>query len=77
MRKWIVLAFLMSGSLLPALERQPLSVYHGRREALAQKLNGGIAILFAANEPAMEYQEFRQDEDFYYLTGWNEPGAAS
>jgi Xaa-Pro aminopeptidase len=24
----------------------------------------------------MEYQDYRQDEDFYYLTGWNEPGAA-
>jgi Xaa-Pro aminopeptidase len=59
-----------------ALERQPTAIYHARREALAKKLNGGIAILFAANEPALEYQEYRQDEDFYYLTGWNEPGAA-
>jgi Xaa-Pro aminopeptidase len=59
-----------------ALERQPTPVYHARREALAAKLNGGIAILFAANEPPLEYQEYRQDEDFYYLTGWNEPGAA-
>ena len=60
----------------PALERQPVPIYHARREALAKKLNGGIAILFAANEPPLEYQEYRQDEDFYYLTGWNEPGAA-
>jgi Xaa-Pro aminopeptidase len=59
-----------------AIERQPAPVYHARREALAKKLNGGVAILFAANEPALEYQEYRQDEDFYYLTGWNEPGAA-
>ena len=59
-----------------ALERQPSAVYHARREALAKKLNGGVAVLFAANEPALEYQEYRQDEDFYYLTGWNEPGAA-
>ncbi len=58
------------------LERQPTPIYHARREALAQKLNGGIAILFAADEPALEYQDYRQDEDFYYLTGWNEPGAA-
>jgi len=59
-----------------AIERQPAPVYRARREALAKKLNGGVAILFAANEPALEYQEYRQDEDFYYLTGWNEPGAA-
>ena len=24
----------------------------------------------------MEYQDYRQDEDFYYLTGSNEPGGA-
>ena len=30
----------------------PPADYHARREALAKKLNGGIAILFAANEPA-------------------------
>jgi len=59
-----------------ALDRQPTPVYHARREALAKKLNGGIALLFAANEPPLEYQQYRQDEDFYYLTGWNEPGAA-
>jgi Xaa-Pro aminopeptidase len=59
-----------------ALERQPTPTYHARREALARKLNGGIALLFAANEPPLEYQDYRQDEDFYYLTGWNEPGAA-
>ena len=59
-----------------AIERQPDADYHARRVALGASLKGGVAILFAANEPAMEYQSFRQDEDFYYLTGWNEPGAA-
>lgn len=59
-----------------ALDRQPNADYHARRVALAGKLNGGIAILFAADEPSAEYLEYRQDEDFYYLTGWNEPGAA-
>jgi len=60
----------------PAPERQLTAIYLARREALAKKLNGGIAALFAANEPLLEYQEYRRDEDFYYLTGWNEPGAA-
>lgn len=59
-----------------ALDRQSNADYHARRVALAGKLNGGIAILFAADEPPLEYMEYRQDEDFYYLTGWNEPGAA-
>jgi Xaa-Pro aminopeptidase len=60
---------------LHALEKQPASVYHARREALAARLHGGVAVLFAAEEPQMEYQDYRQDEDFFYLTGWNEPGA--
>src|SRR5580692_5927270 len=24
----------------------------------------------------LDFMPYRQDEDFYYLTGWNEPGAA-
>ncbi len=59
-----------------ALDRQPTAIYHARRVALADKLNGGVAVLFANEEPSIEYQDYRQDEDFYYLTGWNEPGAA-
>ena len=59
-----------------ALERQPFSDYHARREALSRGLNGGIAIFFAAEEPVLDFMPYRQDEDFYYLTGWNEPGAA-
>jgi Xaa-Pro aminopeptidase len=62
--------------LLHALDRQPTAIYHARRVALADKLNGGVAVLFANEAPALEYQDWRQDEDFYYLTGWNEPGAA-
>ncbi len=59
-----------------AIDRQPDAAYHARRVALANKLNGGRALLFGADEPSVEYLDFRQDEDFYYLTGWNEPGAA-
>src|SRR5437763_11612790 len=71
----LTLCFAFASSLL-ALERQPAAEYHARRVALAGKLHGGFALIFAANEPAMNYQSWRQDEDFYYLTGWNEPGAA-
>jgi Xaa-Pro aminopeptidase len=59
-----------------ALERQPNEIYQARREALARQMHGGSALIFGNYEPPMEYQDFRQDEDFYYLTGWNEPGAA-
>jgi Xaa-Pro aminopeptidase len=63
-------------SLAPALEKQPSSDYHARRVALGNQLHGGVAILFAAEEPVLDFDPYRQDSDFYYLTGWNEPGAA-
>jgi Xaa-Pro aminopeptidase len=59
-----------------ALDRQSNADYHARRVALANKLNGGVAVLFAAEEPLLDFMPYRQDSDFYYLTGWNEPGAA-
>src|SRR5579859_2579084 len=59
-------------------ERQPNSDYHARREKLAAKLDGGVALLFAPPEltgPNNVYGYF-PDANFYYLTGWSEPGAA-
>ena len=75
----LALLFLAASAVLPslqALEKQPAGVYHARRQALAAKLHGGIAILFAAEEPLLDLTPYRQDEDFYYLTGWTEPGVA-
>ncbi len=75
---WLIILVLVLSVLpnLQALETQPASVYHARRVALAGKLHGGVAVLFAAQEPQLDLTPFRQDEDFYYFTGWNEPGAA-
>src|SRR3984957_11496103 len=78
LRIWLV-AFAALALVMPqlnALERQPSSIYHARRVALAGKLNGGVAVMFAAEEAALDFDPYRQDSDFYYLTGWNEPGAA-
>ncbi len=72
----ILLILGISSPALSALERQPNATYQARREALAHQLHGGVALIFGNYEPTMEYQDYRQDEDFYYLTGWNEPGAA-
>ena len=71
----------MTACVVPAgraLERQPNADYRARRQALAQKMAGGVAILFAGTEaegPNAVYG-FRQDNNFYYLSGWSEPGAA-
>ncbi len=72
------LALLVSFSALQvhALDKQPAGVFHARRVALAGRLNGGVAVLFAAEESQLDFTPYRQDSDFYYLTGWNEPGAA-
>ncbi|MDE3189172.1 MAG: aminopeptidase P family protein, partial [Acidobacteriota bacterium] len=75
----VVLVLLAALAALPAshaLEKQPASAYHARRVALAATLKGGVAVLFAAPEPLLDFMAYRQDSDFYYLTGWNEPGAA-
>jgi Xaa-Pro aminopeptidase len=75
---WVLL-LLCSAAFVPlvqALEKQPASAYHARREGLGAKLQGGVAVLFAAPEPVLDFMPYRQDSDFYYMTGWNEPGAA-
>ncbi len=72
----LLLAIAALTPTLSALEKQPTATYHARRAALGEKLQGGIAILFAAEESELDFASYRQDPDFYYLTGWNEPGAA-
>jgi Xaa-Pro aminopeptidase len=71
-----LLACALTAPMASALEKQPPTTYHARRVALAEKLQGGAAVLFAGEEPLLDFLPYRQDEDFYYLTGWNEPGAA-
>ena len=45
----LVLAILvLAAPLARSLEKQPAGVYHARRVALAAKLHGGVAVLFAA-----------------------------
>ncbi len=60
-----------------AFDRQPNSDYHARREALAKKV-AGVVILFAAteNDGPNDLYGFRQDDNFFYLSGLYEPGAA-
>ena len=70
------LIFLFVASPAHSLEKQSASVYRARRVALSAKLEGGVAVLFAAEEPVLDFMPYRQDPDFFYLTGWNEPGAA-
>jgi Xaa-Pro aminopeptidase len=65
-------------SLASALDRQPAADYHARRVKLAAKLDGGFALVFAPAEAEgpNDLYGYRPDDNFYYLTGWTEPGAA-
>lgn len=71
-----VLSTVLLLAALPVSGAEPAVDYHARRIRLAEKLKGGAAILFAAYPPRSELLAYRQDSDFYYLTGWKEPGAA-
>jgi len=73
-----VLATLLLLLSAAALERQPNADYRARRVALSSKTNGGLVVLFAAVEAEgpNDLYGFRQDDNFYYLTGLNQPGAA-
>jgi Xaa-Pro aminopeptidase len=53
----------------------PASVYQARREAVLKELGGCVALLAAEGETNGVTETFRQDGDFYWLTGINEPGA--
>ena len=70
--------FLLLATAAFALERQPNQTYRARREALAKKANGAPIVVFATTESDLTevLTGFRQDEDFWYLTGVNKPGAA-
>jgi Xaa-Pro aminopeptidase len=71
------LFFFFAGQSSFAMDRQPNSDYHARREALAKKV-GAVIVLFAAteNDGPNDLYGFRQDDNFYYLTGSAEPGGA-
>ena len=73
---WLsIIGLLLFCAFATALERQSDTDYRARREALSKKVSG-IVVLFASVEPVESLYSFRQDDDFYYLSGWTEPGPA-
>jgi Xaa-Pro aminopeptidase len=74
---FVLLLVILSVASSVALERQPNSDYHARREALARKV-AGVVVLFAPmeNEGPNDLYGFRQDDNFFYLSGLSEPGSA-
>jgi Xaa-Pro aminopeptidase len=75
-----VFALLLTACLAPMLgawEREPLSVFAGRRAKLVAAVNAPIVLFgYTGHEEANPSYVFMQEENFYYLTGHNEEGAA-
>jgi Xaa-Pro aminopeptidase len=53
----------------------PAALYRERRERVIKELGGCVTAIAAQGEAQGVVQEFKQDDDFYWLTGINEPGA--
>ena len=73
-----VAAILGAALTARAWEREPLSVFHERRALLLRNTGAdGVIVLYGYDEAdvAASVTPFRQNEEFYYLTGWNEPNA--
>jgi Xaa-Pro aminopeptidase len=62
-------------SAAAAADQAPHQAYRARRATLAKKAQGAAVLLFAEHEPKDDHLRFRQDSNFYYLTGWEEPDA--
>lgn len=74
MVRWAVIIAPLA--LAPLQAKVPLDEFHARRIALRQSLEDGVLLLRgkpAAYDPIFRFQ---QNPNFYYLTGWTEPGAA-
>ena len=73
----VALLWFLATALLPASDPDLRAVYRARRETLARKHPDGPIVVFGfrKHEAQSSRSGFRQQNDFYYLTGWNEPGA--
>jgi Xaa-Pro aminopeptidase len=68
----LVLLFASFTSVL-AIQKEPLSEYKSRRDRLAGRIKGNALVLHAA--PDKELTKYQQEENFYYLTGIDQPDA--
>ncbi|HSZ20196.1 MAG TPA: Xaa-Pro peptidase family protein [Candidatus Acidoferrum sp.] len=75
-----VLALLLAACLAPILrawEREPATVFAERRAKLVAAVNAPVVLFgYTGHEEANPSYVFMQEENFYYLTGHNEEGAA-
>src|SRR5437762_11270403 len=73
---WLALLAIAALAAGPAVawDRGNLTDYHERRARLVSETSDGVVVLFGYNEAdvAASVTTFHQNENLYYLTGWNE-----
>jgi Xaa-Pro aminopeptidase len=74
MRRLLAAALLFSPLLLPAAAKFPNEEYRARRANLRKSLEGAM-VLFSHTEGRDEVFRLMEEPNFYYLTGWTQPGA--
>jgi len=73
-RRRLAAVGLLAALALSGQARQPLDEYRARRANLQKSLDG-MLLLAGRTEAYDPLFRFEQEPNFYYLTGWNEPGA--
>ena len=58
---------------IQGIEKEPLAEYASRRARLTEQIKGGALVLFGREES--DLVKFKQEDYFYYLTGFSEPDA--
>jgi len=72
-----VLAAIFLVAAAQARARQPNAEYAARRARLLAAVDAPVVLFgYTGNENTLEFLRFQQEENFYYLTGHNEEGAA-
>ncbi|MFC1553008.1 aminopeptidase P N-terminal domain-containing protein [candidate division KSB1 bacterium] len=71
----IFLAILYSADNSYILAQSPDELKQ-RREIILQKMEPGSVLVIKGNKGTGEFDDFKQDYNFYYLTGLNEPNGA-
>ncbi len=70
------LRFLLATFTLPLAAQIPTAEFAARRDALVDALPDGIFLALGAPAPVPDFIPFHQDPYLFYLTGFDEPGAA-
>lgn len=73
----ILAVLVFTATLAEARAREPNASYAERRAKLRAQVNGPVVLFgYTGREDASPSYVFNQEENFYYLTGHNQPGAA-